>query len=204
MSRKCNQPRNQWQRRQAKDIYVKAAHRSGWRSRAVFKLQQLDHSERLFKPGMNVLDLGAAPGGWSQYAASKIGNEGRVIAVDLLEMEALPGVDFVRGDIGRPEILQRVRTCLNGHADLVISDMAPNITGIASVDMPRALTLAEIALDVAAEMLTKDGVLVVKLFHGEGFDEYLAELKRRCVKVGIKKPAASRRESREMYVFARF
>ena len=200
MSRK----RNLWQRRQAKDTYVKAAQRLGLRSRAAFKLRQLDESAKLFKPGMRVLDLGAAPGGWSQYAASKVGCEGCVVAVDLLEMPGMRGVQFIRGDVRQPPVMARARCCLGGHADLVISDMAPNITGVASVDMPRAYALAETALAAAQAMLDKNGALVVKLFHGEGFDKYVAELGRHCRRVSIKKPAASRRESREIYAVARF
>ncbi len=195
--------RSQWQRRQAQDSYVKAARRSGWRSRAVFKLRELDERGRLFRPGMRVLDLGAAPGGWSQYAASRI-DGGCVAAVDLLEMRPLPGVSFVRGDVRRAEVIERALACLGARADLVMSDMAPNITGIASVDMPRALALAETALDVAAAALTDGGALLVKLFQGEGCDEYIAELKRRCTRVATKKPAASRRESREIYALAGF
>ncbi len=199
MSRK----RNRWQRRQVNDAYVRAAQQSGWRSRAVFKLQELDRSERLLKPGTHVLDLGAAPGGWSQYAVSKVG-DGCVAAVDILDMRPLPGVHFVQGDARRPEMLKRALVALGGRVDLVMSDMAPNITGIASVDMPRAFALAETALAVAGDTLTDGGALVVKLFQGEGFDEYMAELRRRCSRVVAKKPAASRRESREMYVLARF
>ena len=193
-----------WQRRREKDPYVKAAQQAGWRSRAVFKLQELDRRERLFRAGMRVLDLGAAPGGWSQYAASKVLSNGRVAAVDVLEMKPLPGVDFIRGDVSRLEVVERALVCLGGQADLVISDMAPNITGIASVDVPRALELAEVARDVAGEALAPGGALVVKLFQGEGLDEYIAELKRRCVRATTRKPAASRPESREIYAVARF
>ena len=175
----------------------------GWRSRAVFKLRELDERARLFRPGARVLDLGAAPGSWSQYAASRV-NGGRVVAIDLLEMPPLPGVTFVRGDARRPEVIARATACLGGRADLVVSDMAPNITGIAAVDMPRVLALAETALDVANGVLADGGVLVVKLFQGEGFDEYIDKLKRRRASVRVKKPAASRRESREMYVVAGF
>lgn len=193
-----------WRRRREKDPYVKAAQQDGWRSRAVFKLQALDERERLFKPGMRVLDLGAAPGGWSQYAASKVSSKGRVAAVDVLDMEPLPGVDFIHGDVCRPETVALALVRLGGRADLVISDMAPNMTGVASVDVPRALALAEVARDVAGEALTDGGALVAKLFQGEGVDEYMAELKRRCVRVATRKPAASRPESREIYVVARF
>lgn len=193
-----------WQRRREKDPYVKAAQRAGWRSRAAFKLQALDQREHLFRPGMRVLDLGAAPGGWSQYAVSRVSGKGRVAAVDVLEMKPLPGVDFVCGDVRSSEVILRALACLGGRPDLVISDMAPNITGIASVDMPRALALAELALDVASEALESGGALVVKLFQGEGLDEYMAELKRRCVLVATRKPPASRSESREIYAVAKF
>ena len=195
--------RNRRRHYRAKDPYVRQAQQSGWRSRAVFKLSEIDRREHLFRPGMHVLDLGAAPGGWSQYAVSRVSG-GRIAAVDLHEMQPLPGVGFVRGDVRRAEVLECASAFLGGRVDLVMSDMSPNISGIASVDIPCALALAEIAGDVAGDMLTDGGVLLVKLFHGEGFDEYLAKLKCRCVSVVIRKPAASRSESREVYVLARF
>ena len=195
---------NQWKNRQSRDPWVKAAQKSAWRSRAVFKLQELDVKGKLFKRGMQVLDLGAAPGSWSQYAMSKIGSGGRVVAVDLLEMQPLPGVQFVQGDVQHPAVLERALAFLGGRVDLVMSDMSPNITGMASIDIPRALALAETAVNVASKTLTNGGVFLVKLFQGEGFREYLIELKRCCVQVAVKKPSASRSESREMYVLARF
>ena len=192
----------QWRDRRARDFYASEAQRAGWRSRAVFKLQSLDGKARLFRPGMRVLDLGAAPGGWSQYAAAKVAPGGRVVAVDLLDFAPLPGVCFVRGDAGDPAVLTRALERLGGRADLVMSDMAPNISGIASVDVPRSLALAETALAAAGEALGNGGVFVVKLFQGEGFDDYLAEVRRRAARVTMRKPKASRAESREIYVIA--
>ena len=193
-----------WKTRQAADPWVKAAREAGWRSRAVFKLREIDEKHKLLRRGMCVVDLGAAPGSWSQYAASKVGKSGRVVAIDLLEIQPLPGVDILRGDAGAPEGLKRLRDSLGGRrADFVVSDMSPDITGIASVDIPAALALAEATADIAGAVLAADGGLLVKLFQGTGVAEYLSDLRRRYVRVASIKPAASRPRSREVYILAR-
>ena len=160
---------SRWLRRQESDPYVRQARQEGWRSRAVYKLVELQKRHRLMKPGDDVLDLGAAPGAWSQYAASLVQQKGRVIAVDLLQMDPIAGVDFIQGDFREPETLSRVLDCIaKKRLDLVMSDMAPNISGNRSVDQPRAMYLAELAADLAVQVLKPGGSMVLKLFHGEG------------------------------------
>lgn len=193
-----------WKQRQARDPYVKRAHAEGWRSRAVFKLSELQGRERLFGPGQVVVDLGAAPGAWSQFARSVVGPRGRVLAVDLLPMPPLPGVEFLQADFREEATLQALLARLDGtRVDLVLSDMAPNMTGTRVVDQPRAMYLAELALDFASQVLRPGGALVVKLFQGEGFQEYVTAVRGRFAAVRMRKPGASRAGNRETYLVAR-
>ena len=192
-----------WKKRQAADPWVKKAQQAGWRSRAVFKLEELDKKFRLMKRGSVVVDLGAAPGGWSQYAVRKVVPGGRVIALDLLEMEPMDGVEFIKSDFTEDIALQQLQASLsNAQVDLVMSDMAPNISGMRSVDQPRSMYLAELALDLAGKVLTSGGSFVTKVFQGEGFEELVQECRKSFKVVRICKPAASRQESRETYVVA--
>ncbi|HET7570805.1 MAG TPA: 23S rRNA (uridine(2552)-2'-O)-methyltransferase RlmE [Gammaproteobacteria bacterium] len=193
-----------WLAEHHSDAYVKRARQENRRSRAVFKLAELDEKYRLLKPGMTVVDLGAAPGGWSQYAAERVGRGGRVFALDLLEMPPLAGVDFIRGDFREPEPLAALKAALGGRpVDLVLSDMAPNISGVAAVDQPRAMVLAELAAEFAIEWLKPGGDFLVKVFQGEGFDAFVAGMRRQFGKVMVRKPDASRPRSREVYLLAR-
>lgn len=195
---------DRWLRRQQRDPYVARSRDEGYRSRATYKLQQLDAAERLFRPGMVVVDLGAAPGGFSQYAARRVGASGRVVAMDLLPMDPITGVDIVQGDFSTDAALSTLQGMLGERAvDLVISDMAPNITGNSVVDQPRAMLLAEMALEFAREQLKPGGDLVVKLFQGEGFEAFVTEARGSFRRVRLRKPAASRSASREMYLLAR-
>jgi 23S rRNA (uridine2552-2'-O)-methyltransferase len=194
---------NNWKRRQAADPYVKRAHDEGWRSRAVFKLEELDKKYTLFRGNSTVVDLGSAPGGWSQYVAKRVLPKGRLVASDILEMEPIEGVEFIQADFTEDEALQQLLALLSeGGADLVLSDMAPNITGTRSVDQPRGVYLVELALDLATQVLASGGTFVAKIFMGEGFDEVLVECRKRFKTVRIRKPAASRQESRETYIVA--
>jgi 23S rRNA (uridine2552-2'-O)-methyltransferase len=176
----------------------------GYRSRAVFKLKELDEREHLLKPGMVVLDLGAAPGGWSQYAAERIGKSGRIIAVDLLPVEAIPGVTFIQGDFREETILARLQAELGGRpVDLVLSDMAPNMTGNRLVDQARAMHLAELALETVREALKPGGAFVTKLFQGPDVDAYVRELRGLFTRVSVRKPKASRDRSPEVYLLGK-
>ena len=193
-----------WRRRQDTDEFVKRAKAEGWRSRAVYKLSEIHERERLMRRGSNVLDLGAAPGAWSQYASKIVGPEGRVIAVDLLPMESIPDVMIIEGDFREDQILENVLHCVgNDQFDLVMSDMAPNISGTRSVDQPRCMYLAELAAELASRVLGKRGAFVTKLFHGEGFEEFVRDMRRRYEMVKVRKPKASRPHSRETYLVAR-
>lgn len=192
-----------WLERQHRDAFTKEARARGYRSRAVFKLEQIDRKYHLFRPGMTVVDLGAAPGGWSQYAASRVGAGGRVIALDLLEIAPLNRVTVIRGDFTDNVVHDQLLTALGGaSAQVVLSDMAPNLSGVRSVDQPRSLYLAELALELAGEVLAAEGIFLVKLFQGDGFDRYVAQCRSRFVKVSIHKPEASRAASREVYLLA--
>ncbi|MGI9309885.1 MAG: 23S rRNA (uridine(2552)-2'-O)-methyltransferase RlmE [Gammaproteobacteria bacterium] len=194
---------SRWQRRQESDPYVKKARSEGWRSRAVFKLEELQQKDRLLRPGNIVVDLGAAPGGWSQYAGQQVGRKGRVYALDLLEMDPIPGVEFLQGDFTASAVLQQLMKLLDGElADLVMSDMAPNISGNRSVDQPRSMYLVELALDFAFKVLKADGHFVAKVFQGDGFDELVRAVRPRFNRLKLRKPAASRRDSRETYLVA--
>ena len=192
-----------WKQRQARDPYVKRAQSEGFRSRAAYKLQEIDQKERLLCRGAVVVDLGAAPGGWSQVAAAAVGPSGAVVAVDLLEMAPIAGVHFIQGDFCDEAVADGIVAQLEGRpADLVLSDMAPNISGNWSVDQPRSMELAEVALEAAGRLLAPGGAFVVKVFQGEGFEELVRACRGQFGTVRIRKPSASRAESREMYVVA--
>lgn len=195
---------NRWRERQERDIYVEQAGRGGWRSRAVFKLEQIQAKERVLKPGTVCIDLGSAPGSWSQLAARLTAPGGRVIAVDLLPMEPIPGVEFLQGDFTTPETLAELRDLVGStRVDLVLSDMAPNMSGQRAVDQPRTIALLEEALLFATEVLRPGGDMLVKAFQGEGIEAFVRELKSRFQTVKTIKPKASRSESREIYLLAR-
>ncbi|MGA0023172.1 MAG: RlmE family RNA methyltransferase [Burkholderiales bacterium] len=199
-----NKSSKAWMHEHVTDPYVRRAQAEGMRSRAAYKLQQLADRDRLLKPGITVVDLGAAPGGWSQVARRATGDAGRVIAVDLLEMTPVAGVSFIRGDFGDDAVLAEVERLLDGQgADLVLSDMAPNISGVAAVDQARSVGLAELALDFAVKHLKPQGNFLVKVFQGSGFEALVAEIRRRFVQVMIRKPEASRSRSNEVYVVAK-
>lgn len=195
---------NRWLQRQKNDPYVRKAQDSHYRSRAVYKLIDLDNKHRLFKPGQTVFDLGAAPGSWSQYVSEKIGSKGQLVAVDILKMDAINGVDFIQGDFTEQMTLD---TCLStmreNRADIVISDMAPNITGIRDADQAKSMYLAELVLDLGKQALKPGGNLLLKVFQGAGLDEFRKELSLNFQKVIAEKPAASREKSREFYILAR-
>ncbi len=194
---------SRWLREHFDDEYVLRAQREGWRSRAVYKLEELDQKYRLLKPGMTVVDLGAAPGGWSQYAAKILGAKGQVFALDILPMEPLPGVEFIEGDFRDEAILAQLKDRFGERPiDLVMSDMAPNISGMGAVDQPRAMYLVELAVDFAREMLKPGGTFVCKVFQGEGFDALVQSLRQDFSKIVVRKPKASRPRSREVYLVA--
>ncbi len=193
-----------WLREHHGDEYVQRSRDEGYRSRATYKLAEIQQKDRLLRPGQTVLDLGAAPGGWSEFAAREVGDSGRVLALDLLPMPAIAGVEFLQGDFNETDTYERLIAALGeGRADLVLSDMAPNMSGVASVDQPRSMHLAELAFDLAREFLAADGTFVVKLFQGEGFDALLARLKREFRSVKLRKPDASRSRSKEIYAVCR-
>ena len=193
-----------WLAEHAADPYVKRARAEGWRSRAAFKLEEIQRADRLIRPGMTVVDLGAAPGGWSQFAARALGGTGRVIALDVLAMPAVPGVEFIHGDFADPAVLARLEALLGGtRADLVMSDMAPNMTGIADVDHDRSMHLVDLAVDFAASALRPGGDLLLKVFQGREFQALAARLRRSFDSVRFRKPKASRGRSAEVYVLAR-
>ncbi|MFT6341274.1 MAG: 23S rRNA (uridine2552-2'-O)-methyltransferase [Polaribacter sp.] len=192
-----------WLKEHFSDQWVAKAQAEGYRSRASFKLLEMNEKDRLFRPGMTVLDLGAAPGGWSQVAGRLMGSHGTVIASDILAMDALPDVTFIEGDFREDAIYEQILAALGDRkADLVMSDMAPNMSGNKGVDQPRAMYLAELALDMAERVLEPDGQFLVKVFQGEGFDEYRQLLLQRFHRVVSRKPAASRARSTEVYQLA--
>jgi 23S rRNA (uridine2552-2'-O)-methyltransferase len=192
-----------WLRRHVTDRRVHDAAAQGYRSRAAFKLLEIDRKDRLLRPGMRVLDIGAAPGGWSQVAAERVRPGGRVVAVDLLALESLSGVTAIRGDVRDASLRAAVVEALGGAADLVLCDLSPNLSGIASADQARAAELVEFGAAFAVEVLQPDGAFLCKIFHGEAFSALLQMLKRAFVSVQVRKPSASRSESRETYVLAR-
>lgn len=192
-----------WLQEHFDDKYVKEAKKQGLRSRAVFKIDELDKKDKLIKPGMTVIDLGAAPGGWSQYATQKVGAQGKVIACDILPMDPIAGVDFLQGDFREDAVLNALLTRIGDEkVGLVMSDMAPNMAGNPAIDQPNAMYLVELALDMCREVLSKDGAFVVKVFQGEGFDEYFKQVKSMFKGVKTRKPDSSRARSREVYIVA--
>jgi 23S rRNA (uridine2552-2'-O)-methyltransferase len=193
-----------WLARNAKDKYVKRARQEGARSRAIYKLEEIDRRDHLLQPGMTVVDLGAAPGGWSQYVKSRVGDSGRVLALDILPMEPIVGVEFIEGDFTELPVLDLLLQRLQGKpVDLVISDMAPNMSGVASVDQARSMNLAELALEFSDKSLKPGGSLLIKTFQGAGFNEFYAQLRHRFEKLATRKPSASRAESKEIYLLGR-
>jgi 23S rRNA (uridine2552-2'-O)-methyltransferase len=193
-----------WLEEHASDPYVQRARREGWRSRAAFKLEEIQRSDRLLHPGMTVVDLGAAPGGWSQYAARVLAGKGRVIALDILPMPAIPGVEFIEGDFNEQATLDRLTASLGGaKADLVLSDMAPNMVGMSDVDHDRSMQLVELAVDLLPLALRPGGDFLVKVFQGRDFQPLMARLRAVFETVKTRKPKSSRSRSAELYVLAR-
>ena len=192
-----------WLAEHIADPFVQEAHRRGLRSRALFKLEEIQRRDRVLAPGMVVVDLGAAPGGWSAYAAGQVGRGGRVYALDRLAMDPLRGVEFMRGDFREEAVMQRLCAALPQRgADVLLSDLAPNLSGTPAVDQPRAMLLSELALELGGRVLRRGGALVVKVFTGEGSQEFLARLKQDFAHVRVRKPRASRGSSREVYMVA--
>ena len=186
------------------DEYVKKAQALGYRSRAVFKLIEIQEKDKIIKPGINIVDLGAAPGGWSEYARKLIGKNDKIIALDLLEIEPIPGVEFIQGDFREDEVLEKLYKVLDGQpVHLLLSDMAPNISGNREMDQPRSIYLGELALDAAHSILVKGGTFLIKMFQGAGFDEYLSQVRQHFNSVVIRKPKASRARSNEVYILAK-
>jgi len=192
-----------WLKEHFEDEYVQRSQKDGYRSRAIYKLIEIQEKDRLLKPGMTVIDLGAAPGGWTEYAVKLLGKKGRMIALDILPMEPIPDVHIIQGDFREDKALNDLMAAIGeDKADLVFSDMAPNISGVGVVDISRAYYLAELTLDLSQRVLKKGGGMLVKLFQGEGFDEYHKALKENFTRVVIRKPKASRARSREIYALA--
>ncbi|WP_031431704.1 23S rRNA (uridine(2552)-2'-O)-methyltransferase RlmE [Methylomicrobium agile] len=195
---------NRWMQEHFDDEYVKMAQKLGYRSRAVFKLKEIQDKDHILKPGMRIVDLGAAPGGWSQYAKQLLGNPCQIIALDILAIEPIDGVEFIQGDFREQAVFDQLMQALEGkRVDLVMSDMAPNMSGSKGVDQPRSLYLGELALEMAQSVLAKDGAFLVKLFQGEGFENYCKQVQQSFSKVLIRKPKASRSRSNEVYLLAR-
>ena len=193
-----------WLARHVSDPYVRKAGEQGYRARSAFKLLELVNREALARPGDTVVDLGAAPGSWSQVLAKRVGASGKVVALDLLEVAAIPGVTFIQGDFREDDVLKRLEAALEGRkVDLVVSDMAPNISGVRATDQARSIHLCELALDFARTHLNPRGAFVVKAFQGSGYPEFLGEMRRVFMTVASKKPGASRGESREMYLWGK-
>jgi 23S rRNA (uridine2552-2'-O)-methyltransferase len=193
-----------WLKEHFDDPYVKQAQEAGYRSRAVFKLKEIDDKDRLLKPGRNVVDLGAAPGGWTEYVRDKLPSKDQVFALDILPMEPIPGVTIITGDFTEQAVLDTLLEQLKGaKIDLVLSDMAPNISGMKAIDQPKAMYLAELALDFCQQALAPGGDFLVKVFQGEGFDAFLQAMRDQFQKVIVRKPSASRPRSREVYLLGR-
>lgn len=193
-----------WLRRHVTDPFVKQAQIDGYRSRSAYKLIELDERDRLMRPGMRVLDLGSAPGGWSQVAAKAVGAKGRVLATDILPMDPIGNVDFIQGDFTSDTVVEQIKVWLgDGKFDLVVSDIAPNLSGIDSADQARSIYFLELALDTVRLMLKPGANFVAKMFQGQGSDEYVKELRKHFGKISIRKPKASRPESREVYIVAK-
>jgi len=194
---------SRWLREHFDDVYVKRAQSEGWRSRAVFKLDELLERDRLLKPGMTVVDLGAAPGGWSQLVRARLGDQGRIIALDILPMQGIGGVEFIEGDFREENVLKQLEDSLDGQkVDLVLSDMAPNMSGVVVADQARVMHLAELALEFSREWLKPGGAFLIKLFQGAGFDDYVRDLRAEFGRVTMRKPKASRARSSEVYALA--
>ncbi len=194
----------QWMKEHFDDEYVRKAQQKGYRSRAVFKLEEIQQKDQIIKPGMVVVDLGAAPGGWCQYASKILAKNGRIIGLDILPIEPMEGVELIQGDFREQEVMDGLLETLKGQAvDLVISDMAPNISGQSAVDQPRAIYLCELALDFARQVLKPKGDLLIKAFQGEGYTELEKSLRESFSKIIVRKPKASRARSREVYILAR-
>lgn len=194
---------SRWLQEHFSDKYVQQAQRKGLRSRAWFKLDEIQRTDKLFKPGMTVVDLGAAPGGWSQYVVTQIGNAGRIIACDILPMDPIVGVDFLQGDFRDELVLSALMERVGDNkVQVVMSDMAPNMSGTPAVDIPRAMYLVELALEMLRDVLEPGGSFLVKVFQGDGFDEYLRQIRSLFTTVKIRKPDASRARSREVYIVA--
>ena len=192
-----------WLREHQQDVYVRLAKRNGYRSRSSYKLLEINERDRIIEPGMNVLDLGSSPGGWSQVASQLVGHSGRVIASDILPMEKLPDVTFIEGDFTETETYERVVSAIGDQSlNVVLSDMAPNLSGLSAVDQPRAMYLVELATELASCLLSTGGTLAVKAFQGEGFEEWHRDIRTRFGRVVTRKPAASRARSRELYIVA--
>ncbi|MBU3823367.1 MAG: 23S rRNA (uridine(2552)-2'-O)-methyltransferase RlmE [Candidatus Oceanisphaera merdipullorum] len=192
-----------WLQEHFNDKYVQEAHKRGLRSRAVFKLEELQGRDRLFRPGMTVVDLGAAPGGWSQFSVEQVGLKGQVIACDLLPMDAIAGVSFLQGDFREAAVLNALLERVGqDKVDVLLSDMAPNMSGTREVDQPKSMYLVELALDMCRQVLAPNGSFVVKVFQGAGFDEFLLEVRRSFSSVRVRKPDSSRPRSREVYIVA--
>ncbi|MBW3566994.1 MAG: 23S rRNA (uridine(2552)-2'-O)-methyltransferase RlmE [Proteobacteria bacterium] len=208
MVAKRSKSSSRWLGEHFADEFVKRAQAEGWRSRAVFKLDEIDQKDRIIRPGMVIVDLGAAPGGWSQYVAKKLRGKGRIIALDILSMEPIEGVEFLQGDFTEDEPLERLLAAIAAQGggsqgvDLVMSDMAPNMSGMEATDQAKGMYLAELALDMAEKVLKPGGTFLVKVFQGEGFDAFLRDLKQRFDKVTVRKPRASRARSSEVYLLA--
>ena len=193
-----------WLQEHESDVFVKRARESGFRSRAIFKLEDMQRTDRLLKPGMTIVDLGAAPGGWSQYAARLLQGQGRVIALDILPMDAINGVEFIQGDFTADEVLEQLMSLLGAdRPHLVMSDMAPNMSGIAAVDQDRSMHLAELALDFANKVLAPGGDFLVKVFQSRDFQPFVRQLRGLFATVKVRKPPASRQRSPELYLLAR-
>lgn len=202
MARSKTSPR--WLKEHFDDPYVKMAQRDGYRSRASYKLLEIQDKDRILRPGMTVVDLGAAPGGWSQVTSRVIGDKGRLIASDILPMDSIADVTFIQGDFTEDEVFAQILEAIGEHpVDLVISDMAPNMSGVRASDQPRAMFLCELALDLATRVLRPGGDFLIKIFQGEGFDTYLKDVRQNFVKVQMRKPLSSRDRSREQYLLAR-
>lgn len=193
-----------WLKEHVDDYWVQQAQKEGYRSRAAYKLIEIDEKDQLLKPGMTVIDLGSAPGGWSQVAAARLNGQGKVLASDILPMDALADVEFIQGDFTDDEVLEEILRSMNHQqADLVISDMAPNLSGMNAIDQPKAMYLVELALDLAQQVLRPGGHYLAKVFQGEGYDEYLKLLRQDFKQVLTRKPKASRPRSREVYLLAK-
>lgn len=192
-----------WLKEHFDDKYVQQAQKKGLRSRAVFKIEEIQQRDRILKQGMTVVDLGAAPGGWSQYSTEQVGRKGQVIACDILEMDPIAGVDFLQGDFREEAVLETLLERIGGrNVDVLMSDMAPNMSGTKVVDQPRSMYLVELAFDMCEQVLKKDGTFVVKIFHGEGFDQFVKDVRTRFTQVKIRKPDSSRDRSREVFMVA--